>query len=86
MSVSYIIRVSLLSLFSTTSKFLPASDCAIPDRGDLSATRVAKLVRAACWAKGLSLYSLRAIKDTTQADLKKIHLAEAHRLGWRRQK
>lgn len=37
----------------------------------------AKLVRAACQAKGLSLYSLRAIKDTTQADLKKIHLAEA---------
>lgn len=56
-SVTYIIRVSLLSLFSITSKFLlPASDCATPD-GGLSVHEVAKLVRAACRAQGPSLYS-----------------------------
>lgn len=77
-SVTYTIQVSLLSLFSITSKFLPASDCATPDRGGLGATRVAKLVRAACRPKGPSFYSLRAMKDTTQADLKKIQKP----IGW----
>lgn len=38
------------------------------------------MVRAACQAKGLGLYSLRAIKDTTQADGKKIVWQKP--MGW----
>lgn len=60
------------------SKFLPAFDFATSDIEGLCATRVAKLVRSACQAKGLSLYSLGAKKKgKRQADVKKISLEEA---------